>query len=243
MSDFKERAELICEEYRLVKSTVGEAIARAMANVERETLDKSVAEIAKIKDIKEDWAQVYFKKWLAAEDALELLQMQRSSLEVESNRMSLILKTLAESSTTQSNLIKLISEQRDELLIENTHFREALEMMAQPIVDVLENPDSSIDDIRQFTNEIYHAAYLLKESPQERALNEMVAESQRLGLYDEFKLRPLPADPALLAQLPNEDDLICECPEPIKVIYPGNDEVRRTVYCKKCLHELPEDKQ
>lgn len=201
-------------------------------------LDKANAEIARLKDLRQDQAQNYFKKWLASEEALEQLQMENSSLKYQSENASAVLNTMAAASETSSRLIKLISDQRDEALAENERMKRALHLYADYDdcwVDGAPDADNSAHDV---SCGYCIAMGVLGRTEHEKALDQMVAESQRLGFYDGVIIRPLPVDPAVRAQSVNEENLFCECPEPIKVVYPGNDEVRRTVYCKKCLFDL-----
>lgn len=187
-------------------------------------LDRANAEIARLKDLRQDQAQNYFSKWLASEGAFDQVQMENSSLKYENERMSGILKTCAEAAETSSRLMKLISEQRDEALAENEKLKKALHLYSDGDDCWVDGAPDADNSGHGETCGYCMAMSVLARTEREKAMDEMVAESERLGLYDEFNLQPLPD--------------FCECPEPIKVVYPGNDEVRRTVYCKKCLFDL-----
>lgn len=194
-------------------------------------LDKANAEIARLKDLRQDQAQVYFKKWIDAEEALDKQYVKNSGLEFQNKRMSDILKVCAETAETTNSLMTLISEQRDEALKEVDQLKSAGNQMMRAI-DFTSGV--SLDfAVKEWKNALRYE--------QEKALDELTTESQRLGLYPEMEMR------AFKESIKDYEEnwrhgLICECAEPVQVTYPDNEVVKSSTYCKKCLHVIPADK-
>lgn len=185
-------------------------------------LDKANAEIARLKDLRQDQAQVYFKKWIDAEEALDKQYVKNSGLEFQNKRMSDVLKVCAETAETTNSLMTLISEQRDEALKEVDQLKAAGDQMMRAI-DFTSGV--SLDfAVKEWKNALHYE--------QEKALDELITESQRLGLYPEMEMR------AFKESIKDYEEnwrqgFVCECAEPVKAA-----DGKMNYYCKKCLFDI-----